>query len=109
MRTILGIDLGTSSVKAMLFDAEQGVIAVRAEEYGVDIAHPGWAQQSPALWWESLVRVLRWLESHYREAYRSVCAVGYSGQMHGMVLTWRITATMWRAPGCRSCPMRPPR
>ena len=71
MRTILGIDLGTSSVKAMLFDAEQGVIAVRAEEYGVDIAHPGWAQQSPALWWESLVRVLRWLESHYREAYRS--------------------------------------
>lgn len=87
MRTILGIDLGTSSVKAMLFDAEQGVIAVRAEEYGVDIAHPGWAQQSPALWWESLVRVLRWLESHYREAYRSVCAVGYSGQMHGMVLT----------------------
>lgn len=87
MRTILGIDLGTSSVKAMLFDAEQGVIAVRAEEYGVDIAHPGWAQQSPALWWESLVRVLRWLESYYREAYRSVCAVGYSGQMHGMVLT----------------------
>ena len=87
MRTILGIDLGTSSVKAMLFDAEQGVIAVRAEEYGVNIAHPGWAQQSPALWWESLVRVLRWLESHYREAYRSVCAVGYSGQMHGMVLT----------------------
>lgn len=87
MRTILGIDLGTSSVKAMLFDAEQGVIAVRAEEYGVDIAHPGWAQQSPALWWESLVRVLRWLESHYREAYWSVCAVGYSGQMHGMVLT----------------------
>lgn len=87
MRTILGIDLGTSSVKAMLFDAEQGVIAVRAEEYGVDIAHPGWAQQSPALWWESLVRVLRWLESHYREAYRSVCAVGYSGQMHGIVLT----------------------
>ena len=52
MRTILGIDLGTSSVKAMLFDAEQGVIAVRAEEYGVDIAHPGWAQQSPALWSE---------------------------------------------------------
>lgn len=87
MRTILGIDLGTSSVKAMLFDAEQGVIAVRAEEYGVDIAHPGWAQQSPALWWESLVRVLRWLESHYRGAYRAVCAVGYSGQMHGMVLT----------------------
>lgn len=87
MRTILGIDLGTSSVKAMLFDAEQGVIAVRAEEYGVDIAHPGWAQQSPALWWESLVRVLRWLESYYRKAYRSVCAVGYSGQMHGMVLT----------------------
>lgn len=87
MRTILGIDLGTSSVKAMLLDMDGGVIAVKAKEYGVDIPHPGWAQQDPELWWESLAGVLRWLKSHYRTACEAVCAVGYSGQMHGLVLT----------------------
>ena len=37
MRTILGIDLGTSSVKAMLLDVDGGVVGVKAKDYGVDI------------------------------------------------------------------------
>ena len=87
MRVILGIDLGTSSVKAMLLDVENGVVGVKAKDYGVDILHPGWAQQNPEMWWKSLVEVLGWLREHYREAFEAVCAVGYSGQMHGLVLT----------------------
>ena len=58
MRTILGIDLGTSSVKAMLLDVDGGVVGVKAKDYGVDIPYPGWAEQSPEVWWDSLVEVL---------------------------------------------------
>lgn len=87
MRVVLGIDLGTSSVKAMLLDVDGSVIGVRAKEYGVDIPRPGWAEQDPELWWASLKEVLGWLRENYREAFEAVCAVGYSGQMHGLVLT----------------------
>lgn len=87
MRTILGIDLGTSSVKAMLLDVDGGVVGVKAKDYGVDIPYPGWAEQSPEMWWDSLVEVLGCLREMYRDAFEAVCAVGYSGQMHGLVLT----------------------
>ena len=87
MKTILGIDLGTSSVKAMLLNVDAGVVGVRAKEYEVDIPHPGFAEQNPERWWDSLVEVLGWLREHHRDAFDSVCAVGYSGQMHGLVLT----------------------
>lgn len=87
MRVVLGIDLGTSSVKAMLLDLENGVVGVKAKDYGVDISHPGWAEQNPEMWWKSLVEVLGWLREHHRNAFEAVCAVGYSGQMHGLVLT----------------------
>lgn len=87
MKVILGIDLGTSSVKAMLLDLEKGVIGVKTKGYGVDIPKPGYAEQNPELWWSSLTEILHWLREHYKDAYEAVCAVGYSGQMHGLVVT----------------------
>lgn len=86
MKVILGIDLGTSSVKAMLLDLEEGVIGVKTKEYGVDIPKPGYAEQNPEMWWTSLVDVLRWLKEHHKDAFEAICAIGYSGQMHGLVL-----------------------
>ena len=38
------------------------------------------------MWWSSLLEVLDWLHIHYREEYEGISAVGYSGQMHGLVL-----------------------
>lgn len=58
MAVILGIDIGTSSVKGMLLDTEKGVLGVKTKSYGVDIPRPGWAQQDPELWWNSLKEVL---------------------------------------------------
>lgn len=86
MAVVLGIDIGTSSIKAMLLDTEKGVIAVRAKEYGVDIPQKDYAEQSPQVWWSSLVETLSWLRENHKETYRRVAAVGYSGQMHGLVL-----------------------
>lgn len=86
MSVLLGIDIGTSSVKAMLLDIETGMIDVRAKEYGVDIPNPGFAEQNPELWWISLKEVLSELRLLHPKEYRTVAAVGYSGQMHGLVL-----------------------
>ena len=86
MAVVLGIDVGTSSMKAMLLDTEKGVAAVHAKSYELDIPRPGYAQQDPEMWWSSLLEVLDWLHIHYREEYEGISAVGYSGQMHGLVL-----------------------
>lgn len=86
MAVILGIDIGTSSIKSMLLDTEKGVIAVKAKEYSVDIPQTDYAEQSPQMWWSSLVETLGWMKENYKTAYENIAAVGYSGQMHGLVL-----------------------
>lgn len=86
MAVILGIDIGTSSVKAMLLDTEMGPVAVRSKPYDVSIPSPGYAEQDPELWWVSLKEALEELQAQNAVAYQAVAAVGYSGQMHGLVL-----------------------
>lgn len=86
MAVILGIDLGTSSIKAMLLDEKQGVVAVRAQNHDVWIPRPGYAQQQPEKWWDSLCKVLQSLKNDYPGPYHEIATVGLSGQMHGLVL-----------------------
>lgn len=56
MSVILGIDLGTSSVKGMLLDSFRGVLAVESGEYDVKIPREGYAEQEPEQWWEGRKR-----------------------------------------------------
>lgn len=86
MSVILGIDLGTSSVKAMLLDSFQGVLAVKASKYDVSIPKEGYAQQDPMKWWEETKKVLLELKRDYKDAFEQIAAIGFSGQMHGIVL-----------------------
>ncbi len=87
MSVILGIDLGTSSIKAMLLDEIEGVIAVEASKYDVDIPQEGWAEQQPKAWWMETKKVLSKLKLNNEEAFHNIAAIGFSGQMHGIVLT----------------------
>lgn len=87
MSVILGIDLGTSSVKGMLLDSFRGVLAVESGEYDVKIPREGYAEQEPEQWWEETKKVLFKLRDGNREAFGQIEAVGFSGQMHGIVLT----------------------
>lgn len=50
MELLLGIDVGTSSAKVMLLDAEKGVLGVEKREYAVSVPQPGYAEQDPELW-----------------------------------------------------------
>jgi xylulokinase len=90
MQTLLGIDLGTSGVKAALFAAEDGhVIADAFEDYPLYHPRPGWAEQNPAEWWQATVAAIRaCLAGAAKLGVQpaDICGVGLSGQMHGVVL-----------------------
>lgn len=79
----LGIDIGTSSVKAALVD-EAGAIAEQASApLAVARPKPGWSEQDPADWWSATNSAVSALSVAAR---RQVRAIGLSGQMHGAVL-----------------------
>lgn len=86
---LLGIDVGTSGLKAMLLDPERGVHTLAAREYDVEIPQPGRAEQSPELWWDALIEVLRTLRKKAPAEFNVIDAIGFSGQMHGLVMTDR--------------------
>ncbi|MCB9159275.1 MAG: xylulokinase [Caldilineaceae bacterium] len=81
---LLGVDLGTSSVKAVVTDLQGTTIAAAAEAYSVQQPRPGYAEQDPAAWWDALCRTVRGVTSQCDAA--AIRAVGLSGQMHGTVL-----------------------
>jgi len=79
MGYLLGIDLGTSAVKALLCD-EQGNVAGRFEQaYSTKRPHPHWAEQDPNQWWSAVIAVLKDI-ARFR-----IDAIGLTGQMHGPV------------------------
>ncbi len=82
----LGYDLGSSSVKACLFDGDKGRSVARStypdEEMPIAAPRPGWAEQDPASWWTAVVRATERLPI----ASRNIGGIGISYQMHGLVL-----------------------
>jgi xylulokinase len=90
METLLGIDLGTTGVKAVLFAVEDGhILADAFVDYPLYHPHPGWAEQNPADWWQATITAIRTCLSTGSQAGAQpsdVKGVGLSGQMHGVVL-----------------------
>ena len=82
----LGIDLGTTGVKALLIDADQSIIASTAAGLEVTRLHPGWSEQNPADWVRAAEQCLGTLRTEHGKALAAVKGIGLSGQMHGAVL-----------------------
>lgn len=82
MKRVIGIDLGTSSVKTVLFDENLRVISSASEEYPLSQPSVGWAEQDPVLWWRAVEKTL----SEVCSGIDKIDAVGISGQMHGLVM-----------------------
>ncbi len=83
---LLGIDLGTSSTKALVVSGEGQVLAGGAAEYPIDRPRPGWAEQSPAAWWQATATAVRAALAESDLQPKEIGAIGLSGQMHGTVL-----------------------
>ncbi|SQF91577.1 putative carbohydrate kinase [Pseudomonas fluorescens] len=80
----LGIDLGTSELKAILMDVDGEVLAHAGVRLSVSRRHSGWSEQAPQDWWHACLQALEQLRAH--EAFARVACIGLSGQMHGAVL-----------------------
>ena len=82
----LGIDLGTSSLKALLVDDQQKIVASASANLEVDRPHSGWSEQNPAHWITALDEVMTSLKSSNAIELSAVIGIGLSGQMHGVTL-----------------------
>lgn len=86
---LLGCDIGSSSVKTALLDAETGQCVASAfspeKEMSIQSPHTGWAEQDPELWWKELINATHQLHHQYDFSPESVMAIGISYQMHGLV------------------------
>lgn len=83
---LLGIDLGTSSVKAALFRLNGEMLYTEAEKYDIEFPAAGFEEENPDIWWEKTCLVLRRLTQRLeREGCGQIIGTGLSGQMHGLV------------------------
>jgi xylulokinase len=82
----LGLDLGTSELKALLLASDHGVVGVAHAPLRVQRPQPLWSEQAPQSWADALDEVMTRLSAHHPDAMRQVRAIGLSGQMHGAVL-----------------------
>ncbi|HET7714553.1 MAG TPA: FGGY family carbohydrate kinase, partial [Bauldia sp.] len=85
-RLYLGLDVGTSAVKALLVDAEQRVIAHASRPYPISRPAPGWSEQEPQDWIDAVEGAIGALRAEKPAAVAAVAAIGLSGQMHSPVL-----------------------
>ena len=86
---LLGYDIGSSSVKASLVNAETGVCIASAfypkTEAKIIAVQPGWAEQDPEMWWENLKLSTKAVLTESRIDVDEISAIGISYQMHGLV------------------------
>jgi xylulokinase len=86
MAFLLGIDVSTTGVKALLIDAEGNVIGSANTELPLYTPYPLWSEQSPADWWNGAVESIRQVLEETGTAGEAVQGIGLTGQMHGLTL-----------------------
>lgn len=79
----MGIDLGTSGIKVAVFNENGEVIAISSQDYIFDVPRMGYAEQDPEVWWQATVKTVN--EALANVDANEILAIGFSGQMHGLV------------------------
>lgn len=100
----LGIDVGTSGIKAVIVNDAGSVVSEARAPLGLSRPHPLWSEQDPSDWWAATNSAVSQLESAARAQVR---AIGLSGQMHGAVLLNRARkvirpAILWNDGRCEA-------
>jgi len=83
--TFLGLDIGTSAVKAVLAGDDQSVLADATAPLGISRPEPLWSEQDPADWIAAVEKAVAEIRKAAPEAFGGLRAIGLSGQMHGAV------------------------
>lgn len=89
-KLLIGYDIGSSSVKTTILDADSGKVVAGAglpkEEMPIESPQKGWAEQDPMMWWRYVVETTRQALADARIKKGEVKGIGISYQMHGLVL-----------------------
>src|SRR5579871_3921725 len=86
IRMFLGLDIGTSGVKAVLIDEAGAFVADASAALTVSRPHSGWSEQDPAAWVEAVESAMGLLAAQPGVQLSGVRGIGLSGQMHGATL-----------------------
>ena len=84
--TYLGLDIGTSGVKAVLIDGEGSALGEASAPLSVSRPRPGFSEQDPAHWWDAVLKAVDALKERYPDLVSAIRGIGLSGQMHGATL-----------------------
>lgn len=90
MKLLLGIDIGTSSIKVSVIDAQNQQFVATAqypdEESEITVLQAGWAEQSPEMWWTNVQQAILRCTARNEFNPKDIAAIGIAYQMHGLVL-----------------------
>jgi len=86
MQMYLGLDLGTSGLKAVLIDGDQNVIGSASSPLSVSRPIEGWSEQDPECWIDACKQVLTEMARNHAKEMAAIRGIGLSGQMHGATL-----------------------
>ncbi len=81
---LLGIDLGTSAVKAVIIDEEGRLLGTGTREIPMEVPAPNRAEQDPEAWWSNTVKAVR--QAHHEAGTDDIAGIGLDGHMHGGLL-----------------------
>lgn len=86
MSYLIGVDIGTSGTKTVLFDLSGNVLASSTKEYPMYQPQNGWAEQDPLDWWTATYTTIRSVIASSGIKPDDIKGIGLSGQMHGLVM-----------------------
>lgn len=86
MEYLIGIDIGTSATKTVLFDANCHVVSSASQEYPLYQPQNGWAEQEPLDWYNAVLVTIRKVIHDSGVKAADIKGIGLSGQMHGLVM-----------------------
>lgn len=86
MNYLIGVDVGTSSTKTVLFDENANIIASATKEYQLYQEKNGWAEQDPEDWWNATCATCKCVVEKSGVKAEQIKGIGLSGQMHGLVM-----------------------
>jgi xylulokinase len=89
---LVGVDVGTTGVKAIVCDRYGNVLAQAGEEYPTSFPQPGWAEQDPEAWWLATCSVLRQALAHSGVSPKAIAGVGVSCQAPSLVAVDKLGA-----------------
>ena len=84
----IGVDLGTSAVKLLMMDENGNIQKIVSKEYPLYFPYPGWSEQNPQDWFAQSMEGIKELTSECDKS--QVAGISFGGQMHGLVVLWRI-------------------